>query len=492
MKTLLAIDPDAGFHAKVKELLKPGQVELVSTDNGADAVQLAVDVSPDMVILNLELKDLNGFLVCSSLKKNPKTRDIPLVITSSEKTEEDFDQHRKLKFRADNYIRKPLSAKELGSLLIDFLGAGAIQTKKAEPLGADFDEENIDKLLDSTFTAFSTDGSQSNEEASMSSEPAEELPKDVPVDDDEEFNLELELKEEGEDFAPSVDLSDLEEDEEEPPLPEEEPAPRVETGDLEEEAGEKAKSDIKTSPEDAFKINQLKQEGQQKAVQVITLQKENEFLKSENRNLLMDLTSLKADIAEREEELARKKEAIEAESTAIKAQLEEAESEVSAAKASAEEHAQKTREMETRLNETTEEHTRQYQELEARNLTLEENIDALQKENQGLKGEMEQKLVSHQESLAELNRQLLAEEGKVKELETTCQELRDSEQSLKEQAESISREFGEKESMLMTTIENLTKNTRGLEDELKSNREKLKHLADILKSAAEEVDASES
>ncbi len=469
MKTLLAIDPDAGFHAKVKELLKPGQVELVSTNKGADAVQLAVDVSPDMVILNLELKDLNGFLVCSSLKKNPKTRGIPLIITSSEKTEEDFDQHRKLKFRADNYFRKPLSAKELGSLLIDFLGAGAIQTKKAEPLGADFDEENIDKLLDSTFTAFSTDGSQSNEEASMSSEPAEEIPEeDVPVDEGEEFNLELELKEEEkEDVAPSVDLSDLEEDEEEP-------APRVETGDLEEEAGEKSESDIKTSPEDAFKINQLKQEGQQKAVQVITLQKENEFLKSENRNLLMDLTSLKADITEREEELARKKEAIEAESTAIKARLEEAEAEVSTAKANAEEH------------------TRQYQELEARNLKLEEDIDALQKENQGLKGEMEQKLVSHEESLAELNRQLLDQENKTQQLETTCQELKDREQSLKEQAENASREFGEKESMLMTTIESLTKNTRELEDELKKNREKLKHLSDILKSAAEEVDASES
>lgn len=471
MKTLLVIDPDPGFHAKVKELLKPGQVELVSTDKGTDAVQLAVDVSPDMLILSLELKDLNGFLVCSSLKKNPKTRNIPLIITSSEKTEKDFDQHRKLKFRADSYFRKPLSAKELGSLLMDFMGAEAVQTKKAAPLGADFDEENIDKLLDSTFTAFSTDGSQSNEEASMSSEPAEEHPKDVPADEEEEFNLELELKEdEKEDIAPSVDLSDLEEDEESP-LPDEEPAPRVETGDLEEEAGEKAESDIKTSPEDAFKINQLKQEGQQKAVQVITLQKENEFLKSENRNLLMDLTSLKADIAEREEELARKKEVIEAESAAIKAQLEEAEAEVSAAKTSAEE---------TKL---------QYQELEARNLKLEENIDALQKENQGLKGEMEEKLVSHEESLAELNRQLLAEEGKVKELETTCQKLRDSEQSLKEQAESISREFGEKESMLMTTIENLTKNTRGLEDELKKNQEKLKHLSDILKSAAQEVDS---
>ncbi|NOY22260.1 MAG: response regulator [Acidobacteria bacterium] len=451
MKTLLVIDPDTGFHAKVKELLKPGQIELVSADNGADAVQLAVDMSPDMIILNLELKDLNGFLVCSSLKKNPTTRSIPLVITSGKKTEADFDQHRKLKFRADSYFSKPLSAKELSSLLIDFLGANVVQTKKATPLGADFDEENIDKLLDSTFTAFSTDGSQSQEAASMSSEPVDS------DKEDEKFDLELALKEEDADLVPSVDLSDLEE---------EAPAPRVDTGDLEPDVkmkpakkGEK----IETLPEDALKINRLKQVSQQKAVQVITLQKENEFLKTENRNLLMDLTSLKADVAEREQELTRKKEAIEAENLVMKARVEEAEAALSTTKENAEEQA------------------RQYQNIEARNLKLEEEIDALQKENQGLTGEMEQKVTSHEESLAELSRQLLAEESRVKELEKKCRE-----------SEKVTREFGEKENMLMTTIENLTKNTRELEDELKVNREKLKHLSDILKSAAAEVDFSES
>ena len=455
MKTLLVIDPDAGFHAKLKELLKPGQVELVSTDKGSDAVQLAVDVSPDVVILNLELKDLNGFLVCSSLKKNPSTRKIPLVITSATKTEEDFDQHRKLKFRADSYFRKPLAAKELSSLLIDFLGANTVRTQKAEPLGTDFDEENIDKLLDSTFTAFSTDGSQS--EASMSAEPAEEILENV--DKEKGFNLEQELKEKDVESAPSVDLSDLGEDEEERPLPEEEPAPRVDTGDLEPEInekpakkGKKADQKIKTTPEDAFKINELKQENQQKSVQVITLQKEGEFLKTENRNLLMDLTSLKADIADREQELTLKKEKIEKENEIMKARVEKAE-----------------------------EQTRQYQEMEARNLKLEEEIDILQKENQGLKGELEQLQTNNEESLAELNRQLLTEEAKVQELEAKCLE-----------SEKLTHEFGEKESMLMSTIENLTKNTRELEDDLKVNREKLKHLSDILKSAAEEVDSSGS
>lgn len=436
MKTLLVIDPDAAFHAKVKELLKPGQVELVSTDKGSDAVQLARDVSPDMVILNLELQDLNGFLVCSSLKKNPTTRNIPLVITSGTKTEEDFDQHRKLKFRADSYFRKPLSAKDLSSLLIDFLGADTVRTKKAEPLGADFDEENIDKLLDSTFTAFSTDGS----EASMSAEPAEEILEDV--DKKKGFNRKLGLKKENVELVPSVDLSDLEEEEEERPLPEEESAPRVDTGDLEPDIEEKpakkrekTAQEIKTTPEGASEIHELKKTSQQKTVQVITLQKESEFLKTENRNLLMDLTSLKADIADREQELALKKEKIETENEAMK----------------------------------------------ARNLKLEEGIDALQKENQGLKGELELLKTDSEESLAELSRQLLAEEAKLQELEAKYLA-----------SEKMVLESGEKENMLMSTIENLTKNTRELEDDLKVNREKLKHLSGILKSAAEEVDSSGS
>ncbi|NOZ12245.1 MAG: response regulator [Acidobacteria bacterium] len=482
MKTLLVIDPDAGFHAKVKELLKPGQVELVSTDNGSDAVKLAADVQPDMIILNLELQDLNGFLVCSSLKKNPGTREIPLVITSGTKTEADFDQHRKLKFRADSYFRKPMSAKELGSVLIDFLGAGTVQTEKEVPLGTDFDEENIDKLLDSTFTAFSTDGSQS--EAALSDEPVEEIlePGSSEKDGEEEaFNLELELREEDEDIAPSVDLSDLEEESGEDVLPESEDVPRVSTGDLEldideepEEPEKKAEPNpVATMPEDAIQINKLKQETQEKAVQIITLQKENEFLKTENRNLLMDLTSLKADIAEREQELAQKKSVLESENTAIKTRLEAIEAELAAAKTSGEEKG------------------RLYEEMEARNLKLEESIDALQKENQGLKGELEQQKAGNEETVAELNRQLIAEEEKARALQKELDECKEKENQLREEFRQKTADFEEKESMLMTTIENLTRNSREMEDELKLSREKLKHLAGILKSAAAEVDAPE-
>ncbi len=473
MKTLLVIDPDAGFHAKVKELLKPGQVELVSTDNGSDAVKLAADVQPDMIILNLELQDLNGFLVCSSLKKNPGTRDIPLVITSSTKTETDFDQHRKLKFRADSYFRKPMSAKELGSVLIDFLGADTIQIEKEIPLGTDFDEENIDKLLDSTFTAFSTDGSQS--ETSLSDEPVEEILEQDGDDqngEEEEFNLELELQEEDENIAPSVDLSDLEEED---ALPEEENVPRVSTGDLEPEPSEDkiSRGGMETVPEDAIQINKLKQETQEKAVQIITLQKENEFLKTENRNLLMDLTSLKADITDREQELMEKKETLESENEEIKKRLKEAEAESASAKATAQEK----------------DHC--YEEMEARNLKLEESIDALQKENQSLKGELEQQTASNEETVAELNRQLIAEEEKVRTLQKEFDECKERENQLQEEFRQKAADFEEKESMLMVTIENLTRNSREMEDELKASREKLKHLAGILKSVAAEVDEPE-
>ena len=56
---------------------------------------------------------MNGFSVCNKLKKDPALKDVPLIIMSSESSDETFEQHRKLRTRAEDYVHKPIAFGEL-------------------------------------------------------------------------------------------------------------------------------------------------------------------------------------------------------------------------------------------------------------------------------------------------------------------------------------------------------------------------------------------
>ena len=56
---------------------------------------------------------MNGFSVCNKLKKDPALKDVPLIIMSSESSDETFEQHQKLRTRAEDYVHKPIAFGEL-------------------------------------------------------------------------------------------------------------------------------------------------------------------------------------------------------------------------------------------------------------------------------------------------------------------------------------------------------------------------------------------
>ncbi len=91
-------------------LLKSGYAcTCVST--GTEAVRTAHVLFPDLVLLDLMLPGLDGFQVCSQLKNDRKTRDIPVVMLTARGTENDIV--RGLEMGADDYIVKPFSPKVL-------------------------------------------------------------------------------------------------------------------------------------------------------------------------------------------------------------------------------------------------------------------------------------------------------------------------------------------------------------------------------------------
>lgn len=85
--------------------------EVVSAENGEDAMMTIAEVMPDLVILDWMMPRMSGIEVCRQLKARADTRDIPVIMLSARS--EEVDAVRGLDTGADDYVIKPYSLREL-------------------------------------------------------------------------------------------------------------------------------------------------------------------------------------------------------------------------------------------------------------------------------------------------------------------------------------------------------------------------------------------
>ena len=79
--------------------------------NGADALHHAVEKSPNLILLDLMLPEVDGLIVCRLLKNDPRTKNIPVVMITAKA--EERDRIAGLELGVDDYITKPFSPKEV-------------------------------------------------------------------------------------------------------------------------------------------------------------------------------------------------------------------------------------------------------------------------------------------------------------------------------------------------------------------------------------------
>jgi CheY-like chemotaxis protein/predicted nucleic acid-binding Zn-ribbon protein len=121
-KKILLIENDAAFAGEVSGALEAAGFGVRVTGDGKDGLDLAREWGPDAVVLCVELPGMSGYLVCQKLRKDDALKDIPLVLTSAEATQATFENHRKLKVRADEYLLKPYAPAALQDALAALIG----------------------------------------------------------------------------------------------------------------------------------------------------------------------------------------------------------------------------------------------------------------------------------------------------------------------------------------------------------------------------------
>lgn len=108
---ILIVDDDIDTLRLVGMMLESEGFEIIATKAGGRAIELAASESPDLIILDIMMPELDGYAVTKQLRQEEATKSIPILIFTA-KTGMD-DKMLGLELGADVYITKPISTREL-------------------------------------------------------------------------------------------------------------------------------------------------------------------------------------------------------------------------------------------------------------------------------------------------------------------------------------------------------------------------------------------
>jgi len=107
----LVADDDPSIRALVQMNLEAEGVTVATAEDGNEAHQLARDLLPDLIVLDVMMPGRDGYEVLAELKANPRTSRIPVVLLTAKGG--DADVWEGWKSGADYYITKPFNMDEL-------------------------------------------------------------------------------------------------------------------------------------------------------------------------------------------------------------------------------------------------------------------------------------------------------------------------------------------------------------------------------------------
>ena len=100
-------------------IFKKENFEVFIARDGSEAIEIAEDNLPDIVLLDIMMPNVDGYQVLKHLKNSPKLKDIKVLFLSAKNKVSDIELG--LQLGADKYISKPFSTKKLVKQVKDLL-----------------------------------------------------------------------------------------------------------------------------------------------------------------------------------------------------------------------------------------------------------------------------------------------------------------------------------------------------------------------------------
>lgn len=116
-KKIFIIEDDPSFLRAISHILEREGYQVLTASNGIVGLRKVKEENPDLLILDVMLPGIDGFEICSRLRGEPQTTQLPIIMLSAKG--QDTDRATGLKVGANDYLTKPVDH----SVLIDRVAA---------------------------------------------------------------------------------------------------------------------------------------------------------------------------------------------------------------------------------------------------------------------------------------------------------------------------------------------------------------------------------
>lgn len=129
---ILVVDDEPEAVELVEFNLKQAGYAVVTASDGAEALKKAHAQTPDLIVLDVMLPEMDGFEICKTLRLEPSTARVPIIMLTAKAAE--IDRVLGLELGADDYLTKPFSPRELLLRVKKILARGQAGEKPREQL----------------------------------------------------------------------------------------------------------------------------------------------------------------------------------------------------------------------------------------------------------------------------------------------------------------------------------------------------------------------
>jgi two-component system chemotaxis response regulator CheY len=112
VKTILIVEDSATTRALIRAVIDElGEYETVEAGSGFEALKMLPQQEYDLIVTDINMPDINGLELINFVRNNPRYNHLPIIIVSTERSEE--DKKRGMALGATAYVTKPFKSSEL-------------------------------------------------------------------------------------------------------------------------------------------------------------------------------------------------------------------------------------------------------------------------------------------------------------------------------------------------------------------------------------------
>ena len=116
----MVVDDSVTMRKVTGRVLERHNFEVATAKDGLDALERMADVTPDLMLLDIEMPRMDGYELATAMKADPRMRDVPIIMITSRTGE----KHRERAFEigVQRYLGKPYQEVELMRNVFELLG----------------------------------------------------------------------------------------------------------------------------------------------------------------------------------------------------------------------------------------------------------------------------------------------------------------------------------------------------------------------------------